>query len=65
MTEKNATKSRDHSATPQNIIYTYYNMNKQDLSNLTKSQQINLLLKQDDKIKLLFNKVNQLQKPVP
>ena len=40
-------------------------MREQDLSNLTKKELIKMLLKQNDKIKLLFNKVNQLQKPVP
>ena len=55
----------------EKIIYTnsinkYTNsMNKQDLSNLTKQQLIKLLLKQNDKIKMLFKKVNQMQKPIP
>ena len=48
---------------PKNLIYSYSNnMDKQDLSNLTKEQLINLLLKQNTKIQLLKNK---LQKPVP
>ena len=48
----------------EKIIHTN-SMNKQDLSNRTKNQLINLLLKQNDKIKMLFKKVNQIQKPIP
>ena len=43
------------------IIYTN-SMNKQDLSNLTKTQLINLLLKQNTKIQLLKYKLNQESK---
>ena len=39
------------------IIYTNI-MNKQDLSNLTKTQLINLLLKQNTKMQLLKHKLN-------
>ena len=47
----------------ENKIYSnIINMREQDLSNLTKKELINLLLKQNTKIKLLKNK---LQRPVP
>ena len=53
---------RGLSATTKNLIYNNYNMDKYNLSSLTKDQLINLLLKQNTKIQLLKNK---LQKPVP
>ena len=45
----------------EKIIYTYY-MNTRDLKNITKSQLINLLLKQNVEIKAL-QQANQKQKP--
>ena len=52
-----------HNFTSKNIIYNNINtMYKQDLSNLTKDQLINLLLKQNNKTQLLKNK---LDRPTP
>ena len=52
-----------HNFTSKNIIYNNINtMYKQDLSNLTKDQLIDLLLKQNTKIQLLKNK---LDRPTP
>ena len=63
MTEKNSTQSRGLRATPQNIIHTNINnMDKYNLSSLTKDQLINLLLKQNAKIQLLKNKI---ERPTP
>ena len=58
MTQKIDTKNRE-----QNIIYdNINNMDKQNLSNLSKDQLIDLLLKQNTKIQLLKNK---LDRPTP
>ena len=46
-------------------IISTNSMNKRDLNNFTKSQLIKLIKKQNDKIRMLFKKVNQIQKPVP
>ena len=47
----------------ENIISTYYMyMNKSSLNNFTKSQLINLLLKQNAEIKVLLE---QTTKPIP
>ena len=63
MDKKISTQSRGLRATPKNIIQTNINkMYKQDLTNLTKEQLINLLLKQNKKIQLLKNK---LETPTP
>ena len=50
----------------EKIIHTN-SMNKQDLSNRTKNQLINLLLKQNTKIQLLKYKLNNIKpsRPVP
>ena len=57
MSKKIETKNRGLRATPQNIIYNNINtMNKEKLSNLSKEQLINLLLRQQDKIQILKNK---------
>ena len=48
---------------PKNLIYSYSNnMDKYNLSSLTKDQLINLLLKQNAKIQLLKNKI---ERPTP
>ena len=63
MDKKISTQSRGLRATPKNIIQTNINkMYKQDLTNLTKEQLINLLLKQNKKIQLLKNKI---ERPTP
>ena len=48
----------------QNLIYSYNNMDKRDLSNLSKDELINLLLKQNAKIQLLKNKYEPIR-PTP
>ena len=51
-----------HNFTSKNIIYN--NMDKQNLSNLSKEELINLLLKQNTKIQLLKNKYEPIR-PTP
>ena len=48
-----STKNRDS----KNIIYNNINMDKRNLSNLTKEQLIDLLVKQNKKIDLLKSKL--------
>ena len=60
----NNAAAANNAASPKNIISTN-NMNKHDLNKLSKTQLINLLLKQNAEIKLLCHPYVKPRKPVP